>query len=98
MPRLHLITGHRQINRSDAPRVIYCGHDGDIAGKLRDAAIESGAVLIADAFHPASPVTRYASKLAPLEPSEAGGVSEVVSTPVEIGEAKLAEAAKPKKK
>ena len=83
MARLHLITGHRCISRSDEPILIYCGHDADAALAARDAAVQSGKVLLADRFLPDSPVTLYSDK--PLmKISEEGGVG-LVFIPVEIG-------------
>ena len=73
MPQLHLITGHRCLNRSDAPVVLYCGTDADAAIKARETAINTGAVALADQYSPHNPVTRYAdaAKVAAWQPAAA---------------------------
>lgn len=85
MPRLHLVTGHRLINRSDAPCLLYLGHDADAASKAQDAAITIGRVLIAERYIPTGPVTRYSDKkaLLPVPATESLGVQLI---PVELGE------------
>lgn len=85
MSRLHLVTGHRLINRSDAPCLLYLGHDADAARKAQDAAITIGRVLIAERFIPTGPVTRYSDKnsLQPVPATESLGVQLI---PVELGE------------
>lgn len=62
MPRLHLITAHRQINRSDEPVVIYCGHDADQALKLRDKVLATGEFAVMDKWTVAERSSRYASE------------------------------------
>lgn len=84
MPRLHLVTGHRVINRTDAPLLLYLGHDADQAKQAQDAAIAAGHALIAERYNPNGPVTRYGNKdsLRPLPTAEP--LKPLI--PVELGE------------
>ncbi len=77
MSQLHLVTAHRSLQRSDAPRVVYCGHDADQARRQGEKAQNGGAFALVDTYSPASPVTRYAdpkvlAKIAQKESAEAG--------------------------
>jgi hypothetical protein len=80
MPRLHLVTGHRTINRSDAPLLIYLGHDADAAKTAQADAITKGLALIVERYNPTGPVTRYSDKkdLQPLPVAEPAKADEPV--------------------
>lgn len=60
MARLHLVTAHRSLDRSDAPVVLYCGQDADAAQRARDSALASGEFALADKHHLVERHTRYA--------------------------------------
>ena len=61
MPRLHLITGHRTMNRSDEPVVLYCGYDADKANATREDVLARGEFSLLDKWTPDARQTRYAS-------------------------------------
>jgi hypothetical protein len=61
MPRLHLVTAHRTMDRSDDPSVVYCGYNADTAGKVRDEVLGKGEFALADKWTPDTKHTRYAS-------------------------------------
>lgn len=92
MPQLHLITGHRRIDRGDAPVVIYCGHDADAAMQALTTALASGSVALADQSSPNNRVTRYADPAAvasyqpPAPPASMAELIKIVLSEKEGGE------------
>lgn len=98
MARLHLITAHRSIQRSDEPAVIYCGTDADQALASRDAVVNSGEYAVVDKWTPDQRTSRYptdaaisaaaaraeaAKKAAEEEAAPASVTAVVEATPVD---------------